>query len=335
MQSSLVYNRMTIKGGDTGHPVGSATNIGARWTVYTGPYTTRRGADGAEGRHFSHGETTYHLCGFRPVTDTRIGRHINWHDIPQPGVGWPSDVSPVAFDYNSYAETLSPPENADVLTIMYAGGCPGPSAKHTRIPWVFGQWNWMWTRIRWATDCTGSVQAWLTNSQRGASLGKLIDYANCRTIKNDPGLGDGVQLWIGTYATGYPSGQPDATSDHTAGHCGYSWQQVWDDIPRFVSTWGSALSTITLNHGTVPGSSIIVPNEIAAQISGGTPPPPLPTEYTGPYAPAVKFTAGGGVLGGSLSTAAFPGGGTLGQQLNTALLNGTAVGARLNTDTGV
>lgn len=306
MQALIPYDRSTIKAGDTGHPPGQGAGIGARWTVYTSENTPKPWLNqpgGKRGRHFFGGERWKGLHIFRPVSapSTRIGRNCNFHDIPGP-LGWPSQASPVAFDVN-FRET--PPDSPIIPysnELKYGGSCAGHSAnRFTEMPIVWGDWNFLWWDVLFKRDCTGICIAYMTNAQRGASLGPVFSYTNIRTINHNfynvggqlMQNGDGTSLWIGEYATSYPSGA-DSVIDNGPGFVGGSWQDVWEDVPVFVETWGSNLSSIVLGHGTLSSSSIIVPNAIAAEIDGGGGGGPVdPT----PAAPFFGFLSSGAQQG--------------------------------------
>lgn len=263
MQTSIPYNRITIRPGDTGHPPGSGTNISAHWTVYTSANTPRKGRDGQEGRHFVEGETWRGLELIRP-TNTPIGRTVNFHDVWL--ISNASQVSPVALDINHFMET-APAGIGSSLSLQYGGSCAGHGLhKHTRFIPVWGSWLAFWWEILWSKGCTGRVKAWINDTP-------LCDYTGIRTIKDDANLAAAVQKWNGAYKTGYSSG-PDAVVDVAPGFVGKEWIDVWNDQPRFVTDWGSVKSTLVRDHGTLSVDAIVVPAEIKLAI-GQEPADPL------------------------------------------------------------
>jgi hypothetical protein len=282
LQDLIPYNRHTGRGGDTGHPPGSRVDVTARWTKYTSPNTPRRWLnepDGARGRFLVAGERWRWMHAFRPWRSTsQHGRTVNPHDTPQPGAGgWPSQVSPIAFDINSTWDDNV--RHDGTITLMYAGDC-GTGRKHTDVPFLWDEWNCLWWDVLWKTDCTGLARVWLTNRLRGPDKLPLVDFKNIRTIRDDPLLGDAVDVWQGVYGKVY-AGTPDTVTDLTGGHFGKEWTDVWTDVPEFVSTWGSDKSSIVRDHGTLRGDAIVVPQEIADAIGNVPPtPPPLEADFT-------------------------------------------------------
>lgn len=250
----ILTARMTGIGGDNGD---GKPGLTYRWLVATSSNTQRTNGGNA-GRYFVEGETWCFIIGSKPYGSGSLLKRIhNWHDMPFAGYVW-GEVSPVAQDYNAFAETEGSTNHW--FTLQYA---QTSANKHTLVPLRADEWNWEFVRILFHRT-NGSVQVWLRNSVRGAALGTLVNLSGVRTLNPDPDFYNGAQFWQGLYNSGGYYG-PRIQIDHMAAMVGRTWDAAWNDDPSYVEDFGSPQSTYT-TIASVSTADILLPDDIAGQI---------------------------------------------------------------------
>lgn len=252
----------------------------AGWLVGTSSNRTRKSNNNAGtglGSFFNQGETWYGILGTSVASSGNPpSRTYNWHDNPVSGYNW-GYPSPFAWDcYVPVGGAAHDPATnyPSEMALEYAGGCPGTIGgidKHWSVPMPTNKMQYMFVRVKFQADCTGTVTVWIQNDSTSLADGPILNLTNVRTLNNTNNTFPGVQFWQGLYiSSGFNSGA-SINVNHMLAMWGQSWQAAWDDDPTLAYTITGTQAaghetTITAN-GSVSTANIPVPNDIASALS--------------------------------------------------------------------